>query len=416
MTLLARDASHRAKHSFVVFSDDFGAHPSSCQHIFRHVIPDHEVLWVNTIGMRNPTWSASDLGKALYKLKGMVLPPRRRSIDERRLSPAVCQPFMLPFSRFKGVRAFNARSVARTVGSRLRGSGVEPPLFVSTVPNAGDYTHLMQHSTVVYYCVDDFAAWPGLDARVVRDMEQRLIERADRLIAASEALLERLAAHGKPVSLLTHGVDLELFAGRDAPVHPCLREIPAPRVGFFGLIDPRIDEQLVKAVARQMPHISFVFAGPLGMPSGTLAVSENVHLVGPLPYGELPSLIAGLEVLLLPYRTEGLGNRLSPLKLKEYLATGKPIVSTPIVEAMRQSRYVTLANSPAEWLDAISGALGSDVDKRQSEILPQLEQESWASKARTFLDLCAETARRREGQSADRPSPSSGDRTRMIAG
>jgi Glycosyl transferases group 1 len=375
--------------TFIVFSDDWGEHMSSSQYLFRHIAQRHRVLWVNSIGMRNPTLSGRDVRKACRKLSGMY--SNLRSNGTARSGSrgiTVHQPLMLPFSGLGMVRAFNALSVCRTLGATMRREGYTDGIVVSTVPNAGDYGNVLSGRTVVYYCVDDFSQWPGLDSRLVQDMEQRLIERADVLVAASDKLYERLVQSGKPTHLLTHGVDIELFSSDTQHEHVSLAGIPHPRAGFFGLIDARTDQELVAAVARCMPDFSFVFAGPIEARVGRLARLGNVHFTGAIRRSDLPALVKGFDVLFISYSRGALGESLSPLKLKEYLASGKPIVSSPIAAARARPELISVACTVSEWELALRAALTADIGARRRMILPMLAEESWEHKAQALLRIC----------------------------
>ncbi len=186
---------------------------------------------------------------------------------------------------------------------------------------------MLPGARVVYYCVDDFTKWPGFDIELVREMEHHLIQRADVIVAASPKLRDRLAKWGKPVHLLTHGVDFDHFGSSVLVEHHCLAGIRKPRVGFFGLVDSRMDQQLLCDVAKRMPEVSFVLAGPVQASVRQLTMCGNIHLPGPIPYLELPAFVSGMDVLCVPYKSGHLGDSLSPLKLKEYLVTGKPITA-----------------------------------------------------------------------------------------
>ena len=374
---------------FVVFSDDWGEHPSSCQHIFRHIAQDHRVLWVNTIGMRNPTFTLTDLRKVLIKVHKML---RFRSQRSQRTEPvghlSVCQPVMLPFGEVSLVRRFNAWSVTRWVHSAIRTLNLHDPIVVSTVPNAADYTEILDARRVVYYCVDDFSLWPGLDSKRVGDMERRLVEKSGIIVAVSDALAKKFAGTGKKIAVLTHGVDIEHFGASENSEHARVRNIPEPRVGFFGLIDGRFDGNLVGELAERMPDISFVFAGPTDASAGKLPHRENLHFVGALPYAQLPSFIAGMRTLILPYKTDGLAEMLSPLKLKEYLATRKPVVSAPIAAAHDWLGSLLVARSPTEWESALRRIVGRKSAECTAEFNERLAAESWHGKANKLLVLC----------------------------
>ena len=373
---------------FLVFSDDWGEHPSSCQHIFRHIAKNHRVLWVNTIGMRNPTFSWADARKVVVKGSKMFRRKREAAATGNNNHVTVCQPFMLPGTGSRMVRAFNVRSVTGKVRACLGQLDIRDPVVVATVPNASEYTELLRGRKVIYYCVDDFSLWPGLAADVVRNMEAKLIEQADSIIAVSDTLYRRLAKSGKPTRLLTHGVDLEMFSTPVESELPLLNEIPKPRVGFFGLIDGRMDWDVIVPLAKRMPEISFVFAGPVDASAGELPQLENIHFIGRVEYRELPKFVAGLEALMLPYRTGELSEAISPLKLKEYLATGKPVVSTPIAEARRWSDVICNAETVVEWNNVLSRVADRVPNLPRLADNLRLFRESWKNKADQFLEIC----------------------------
>jgi glycosyl transferase family 1 len=375
--------------SFVVFSDDWGEHPSSCQHLFRHIAKTHSVLWVNTIGMRCPMLTGRDLRKILRKVSKMLWRTRRGSRQDTPLRLSVLQPPMFPYSAIPAVRNINRRCVTKVILRRMLEMNIVAPVVISTVPNACDYVDLPQRASVIYYCVDDFAQWPGLDHELVQQMEDQLIDKTDIFVATSAKLYQRLLRCGKPTHLLTHGVDMDRFSVRTPEEHTSLAGIHRPRVGYFGLFDERSDQGLLGAVASLMRDVSFVITGPIATTISTLQNHSNVHFTGPVAYSELPAIIAGLDVLYIPYVVNTFTDSISPLKLKEYLATARPIISTPIAEAKRQSQYVTIASTADEWQAAIRGLLHVDPAARRELMSRVMAHESWADKAASFLSICS---------------------------
>jgi glycosyltransferase involved in cell wall biosynthesis len=376
-----------ARPDFIVFSDDWGEHPSSCQHLFRHISRDHRVIWVNTIGMRDPKWSPGDFRKILLKVSKMLRGGRaRHGSEDRAANVHVIQPMMLPYSGLAMIRAFNRWSVIRSVRALAARLGFEAPVVVSTVPNACDVVDAFDARKIVYYCVDDFSLWPGLNRPLVERMEDRLIGKADRLLATSRRLYSRLVGSGRDVTLFSHGVDLELFGSPAAALHPLLAKVPAPRVGYFGLFDERSDQALLAGVAEAMPKVSFVFTGPVNVKTAVLRRLSNVHFTGPVPYAELPSVIFGLRVLLIPYKVERFTDAISPLKLKEYLATGMPVISTSLAEALAHEPYLHLADGVEAWTAAVHAALSGTLPHQRSA-RAFLEGDSWVAKARQLLAL-----------------------------
>ncbi len=380
---MARDQT-----SFLVFSDDWGEHPSSCQHIFRHIVRDYPVVWVNTVGMRLPRLNKTDMVKGLKKLARMFWGPKAAGASK--VLPAglsVLQPFMLPYNKGPW-RAFNRRSVIKAVHKELRRRQLVSPILVTTVPNACDYIGAFGERRVVYYCVDDFAEWPGHEKDLVLEMERDLVTKADIFIATSEKLVQRLRSLGKPTHFLPHGVDCRAFEdipeGRE---HPALAPIPRPRVGYVGLIDARLNWRLIEYLLQRLPEVSFVFVGRVEI---ELALEHyaNFYHVPPVPYTEVPLVLKSLDLLVLPYEVNSFTQTINPLKLKEYLASGRGIVGAPLQEIERFADYLIVARDLEEWLVRIrdflfGGVLGPEGDRRSL-----LLSEDWSFKARQFLDIC----------------------------
>jgi len=385
----ATPVTNPARACFVVFSDDWGVHPSSCQHLFRQIVGHHRVIWVNTIGMRNPTLTWTDLRKAWRKIVTMFGSRPASAAAERPGGLVVCQPFMLPFTGLTAVRRFNKYSVIRAVGKAMQKWSIAKPVVVSTVPNACDYVTELGAQRIVYYCVDDFGSWPGLEHELVRGMERQLVGSSDLIVATARKLQERMLEVARcPVHLMTHGVDVEHFGVEPAQEHPLLQSIPHPRIGYYGLFDARTDVQLLADVASRTPQSSFVIAGPVELDVPRLRAMSNVRFTGPVPYGELPSLIKGLDALMIPYLVNEFTASISPLKLKEYLVSGKPVISTPIAEALRHSDDVFIAATVPEWQAALARAQDADVAGRRRAQRALLATESWSCKAREFVALC----------------------------
>lgn len=376
------------KNGFLVFSDDFGEHPSSCQHVFRHISKDQTVLWVNTVGMRTPGLTKRDILKAIYKIRKMLsslftVGEKQAEIDNIR----VCQPLMLPFLNLPGIRYFNKRSVVHHVRKELKNLQMNAPIMVITAPNACDYINYFNESCVVYYCVDDFSEWPGLDKKLVKSMENKLLNESDILIATSQNLYENIERQGKKVNLLTHGVDIEFFSTPQSDEHILLKDIPKPRVGYFGLFDDRSNKKLLMEIANLLPEISFVITGGVETDVSQLQKIKNIYLTGSIPYVELPKMAQGFDICMLPYKINKLTDSIQPLKFKEYLATGKPIISTPIKEAVKLKEYLDIAESGMQWADLIqSNLIGLSQPTREKRAL-FIKNQSWEKKSEQFLQF-----------------------------
>jgi glycosyltransferase involved in cell wall biosynthesis len=152
---------------------------------------------------------------------------------------------------------------------------------------------------------------------------------------------------------------------------------------MFGVIDARLDASLVMALARAMPEATIVLLGPVDRDVRHLATWSNVRLPGAVPYDALPAEAARFDVCILPYVVDASTTSINPLKLKEYLATGKPVVSTPLPEAERLRPFVRVAAADA-FVDAVAAALRDPTPAPGLEAF--LADESWDAKASQFFD------------------------------
>ena len=178
----------------------------------------------------------------------------------------------------------------------------------------------------MYYCVDDFSVWPGLDGHTLRDMEAELVPKVDAAVAVSDTLRSHLARLGRPAHLLPHGIDLDFWrapALTDLPRE--LKEAataPGPLVVYWGVIDRRTDLAFVRALDAALPAGTILFVGPRDTPDPELLRLPRVRTVPAVPIGVLPALAARAAVLVAPYADLPVTRAMQPLKLKEYLATG----------------------------------------------------------------------------------------------
>lgn len=368
---------------FVVFSDDWGRHPFSCQHIMQHFLPQNRILWVNTIGMRLPRLTTYDVKRAVEKIVSWTV---SASGSEQTLPDGlrVIAPVMIPFSTVPLVRAFNRWSVIRSVQAAMRGWGMHEPVLLATQPLASEFVGRFGESAVVYYCVDDFANWPDMNIpELVRAMEEKLLDQADLVVAVSDHLVRTRPARKGETRLLTHGVDVDHFRRARTVTAGMAFDGPktSPVIGFFGLLDNRMDWDLVSSLVERRPEWTFVFIGNAHVPLMELTLFGNFRHVPAVPYEELPGHAAAFDVAILPYVVDGSTAGINPLKLKEYLALDIPVVTTPLPGVMEFREILYMAAGTEEFDTAIAGALQSGRKEHQSD---WIEGEAWLTKAETL--------------------------------
>lgn len=367
--------------NLLVFSDDWGRHPTSCQHLVRRLLPRYSTTWVNVIGMRRPRFEWYTVIRGLEKARQWFGPSEQRAdlpANLRVVSPVLWPGFGNSFER-----QLNRRLMQRALKKLINES--KPPVAVTTQPITVDLIDRIPARRWIYYCVDDFSTWPGLDHAAVRRLENQLIERADRIVAVSEQLCRRVAQLNRTADLLTHGVDLEMWTTPN-PNHIFEFDLPRPWLVFWGLIDRRMDVRIITQLANSGIG-SVLLAGPEDDADPALKQTKNVRFLGPVPNDQLPALAAVADVLLLPYADLPVTRAIQPLKLKEYLATGKAVVATDLPAVREWSDCLDISSTVDEYvglakLRSITGATSPQLNGRK-----RLTSESWEAKADRFASI-----------------------------
>jgi glycosyltransferase involved in cell wall biosynthesis len=375
----------------IVFGEDWGAHPSSTQHLVSHLPDRGRVVWVNSIGLRRPRLTAADLGRAARKLLAASGARARPAAAARVQAPPpapgpVVQPIILPMARGAPARALNRALLARSVGGTARAAGLDHPVLWIALPSAVDAIGALNEAAVVYYCGDDFGALAGVDHAACLAMERELADRADLILAASPVIAARFPA-GK-THILPHGVDLALFA---TPAPRAADLPPGPVAGFYGSLAEWLDYELIAGVARALPDWRFVFVGSVAADIAAISALPNVALLGPRPHAALPSYAQHWTAGLIPFRDNAQIRASNPLKLREYLAAGRPIVATPFPALLPYRAHLAVAASVEEFVAALRAARDDPAGAaaaRQAAVAA----ESWDARAATAAALIGAVA------------------------
>lgn len=375
----------------IVFSDEWGRHPSSCQHLIRQLLDTNQVLWINTIGMRSPQLSFYDIKRCFEVIVGWAskAPVKKKQFHK---NLTVLSPIIIPFNKFPFIRWINKISIRRSIKLKMKEIGMVNPVVMSTFPCTCDYVGLFEECLNIYYCVDDFVNWPGVDTHLIRLMEDELIKKSDLVIATAESLCHSKERDGRRPILLAHGVEFDHFnSAAGVMQRPAeLREIPNPIIGFFGALSAWLDFDLIIHLARARPNLSFVFIGPADTDISALSGIKNIHLIGKIAYEQLPLYAACFDVGIIPFQITELTKGVNPLKLFEYLSLGLPVISSYMPEVAKYEDFVTLCHDHQDFLESIDLALGQGSLSRRHERIELARKHSWHSVAERFSNLAIE--------------------------
>lgn len=377
-----------ARAAIVAFSKDWNTDPTSNTHLMRLLAERTDVLWIEASGMRRPNatkvadWSR--IGKKVRTIVGGL----------RAVAPGlnVLSPPALPFPTNRVARAINARLYRRSVRHALRQMHRDgAPLLWVYIPTVARYLDLLPARGLVYHCIDRWWAFTEYDSDEMRRCHEILCRRADHVFASSRELLEDCSQWTERVSYVPHGVDIAHF--ERAVTEPLKRpaDLPAggrPIVGFIGLLDDWVDLTLVRDVATANPGAEIVLIGAARVPTDTLAAIPNIHLLGRKPFAELPAYLAQFEVALIPFKLNDLTRAVNPIKLREYLSAGVPVVTTalPELHSFRDHEGVDVVADAAAFAAAVTRRLAAPASTSERRRLSEsMAGESWSGRLDQML-------------------------------
>lgn len=380
----------------IVFGEDFGGLPSSTQHLVKRLANERQVLWINSIGLRQPGLNQRDLQRVWQKLCPPIKLPRGLNPGSHSPQPAMQSQTYSPAQQANIIqanlltvpapRSQLARRVARDMmlmqlTPKINQLGLKRPILWSSLPTAADLCSHLDHSGVVYYCGDDFSSLAGVDHEVVCQHEKNLVEHADLILVASDQLKNKFPP--RKTHLLPHGVDSTLFS-QPAPRAADLPVSDKPIAGFYGSLSDWLDYDLIDYCATTLNEWQFVFIGPQCVDNARLPRRHNIHYLGPRAHHQLPGYSQHWTVSMLPFLRNPQIDACNPLKLLEYMAAGQPIASVDFPALAPYRRYLHTADHRQGFVDALLSAA-------QAERIPPgaISGQSWDDRSH-FLNWMLE--------------------------
>lgn len=370
------------------FGHDWTSDPLSKTHLMRVLAKDNRVLWVNSLALRKPTSSAKDLKRVASKLKRFTEPVRE--VEDNIF---VLNPLAVPAYGNAFVRGFNRRFLLAQVRKAMKGLAFKNPINLVFIPAAGLLTGRLGAEKLIYYCVDEYTAFTGA-AKGLKEIEDQLFRDADLVIVSAEKLLKEKKKFNEKTFLIRHGTNWVHFRkalAEETEVPREIRDLPRPIIGFHGLLADWVDFEGIRAVAEHFKDGSVVLVGKTSVDAEqkvrVLDGIDNLHFMGRRPYDDLPAFCKGFDVGINPFLINDLTLAANPLKVREYLAAGLPVVSSDLPE-VRILKHCFTYDSRAGFIAQIEKAL-EDTSTRH-EISDSVESESWESKIDQLREIMSE--------------------------
>lgn len=367
-------------HSIICFAptDWWGMNPSCTTHIMRKLAEKNTVLYINPFSS-DILGERKNIGKRISrKLKSAV-----KCLRQPEKNIYVFSPVFLPLQGNQIIDGVNNMLLRVQLKHVCRLTGMSKPILWVENPRAADMLNWFEPKIIVYHFSDLFSKCRYIgNKKKLREREEYIANKSNIIICVSQTLfnLKSSQKDNNSVFYLPHGVDFKLFRNAiDNNIR--LKEtehIPRPVAGYYGTMTANNDIELLLYCAQHLPWISFVLAGKITSGDySELSKLPNMYLLGKIPYSKIPSLCASFDVCLLQWKITDWIRHCNPLKMMEYMASGKPIVSVGIEEAMLYSDIISIAHNKREFCNAIQWELENDTLERSNRRVEIAREHNW---------------------------------------
>lgn len=357
-------------------------HPHSKNHILKRLAQHNRVLFVNSITMGLPSVSSPDFFQKIRRKLRSYLRWLRKAPE----GLWVMTPINLPFYGSSLIRALNRLLLVVQLRVVMLLLNLRRPIVWAAIPTAADVVGSLGGKLLAYQVSDKYDSNEdsALSRNVIRRMDARLKQKAAVVMYSGRKLYEE--AEPRHRYFLEQAVDFNRFASLPAGIPADIARIPRPVLGYVGAADfYTMDVPLIEHVARVRPEWHWVF---IGSKSNVVQLSApNIHFLGPKPYGELPHYYNHIDVCVLPWvQNNTFTNYGSAIKVREYLATGKPVVISPLYEYLR-TPGVKIFGSPDEFISLVERALAFDTPWERQVRQGAVRNCTWDVRAREVAGL-----------------------------
>lgn len=378
-------------HDIICFAptDWWGMNPSCTTHIMRNLAKANRVIYINPV--------SSDL-LGVKKRKGFLIRICRKAKSLLKFSSKinhnlyVVSPWFLPFQGIRPIDAINNLMLKIQLRLIMFFLKIKHPILWAENIRCADIIPSFSWKLIVYHVSDVFDQCPYTSNKaMLKKRDDYITRKSDLLVCVSTKLYESKKNINPNVCYLPHGVDFSFFRehAERKDVYQSLKDIPKPIAGYFGTLTAQNDIDILEYCAAHLPDIHFVFAGRITAGDySKLMAMKNVTFLGNVDYQQIPKLCSMFDVCLLPWKMTNWIENCNPLKLFEYMASGKPIVSVPIPEvAANYSDVVSIAGDKHQFCRAIKWELQYDTEQRREKRIALAFSHSWENQNNHLSDI-----------------------------
>lgn len=346
----------------------------------------NKVLMVNLVGTRAPQATKYDILKIFRKVKEWF--SGYKIIN----GIYVICPFRFPFIKYEIFNQLNQLILYIYLKYYFRKFNISKPIFWVLNVLYPDLLKRIDKKTVIYYVSDDYGLFTGNIREVFEKYEKKMLEISDGVITVHRNLYRKLSIYNTNTINILNSTNPEHFINSDKTIIPQdLKSIKHPIAGFSGKIEDWVDLELIKGCALRYPKYSFVLIGPEKVDTRPMHSIENIYFLGKKDYKELPFYLNNFDICLLPFKKNKLTESMSPLKLVEYFAVGKPTVAININNVDIYSDAYTLVQTEEEFIKEVGCAMQKDNNNLQERRKQIALENSWEKRAEELSDWIKDT-------------------------
>lgn len=370
------------------FGDDYDRMPSTFQRIVKEISRENRVLWVNSLGERRIEFSLRDLRRIIEKIRSVGMKETDK-IDK----VVVFSPLAFPMSYdWRVIRRLNAKLVLFQLRRIMKKVGMKSPIVMSAVRGVFDLIEVLPKRLVVYFCLDDYRQLYKDRNGFLEEAEEKLMKTSAVVFVTSRSLITLKKGSNRFIKYIGQGVDYGNFSRAQESIEVAhdIKSIKKPIIGFCGTLDHWVDFELINKIAISRPGWAIVLIGRKDTDLEMLKRAENIYYLGRKDFGSLPAYIKAFDCAIIPFKIDELTKYVNPLKALEYLASGKPVVSTYMPDLEQTQGLVYLTRTPDQFIACIEKAMNEDSKERVEKRLKYSQNYTWPKRAEEVSNIIGE--------------------------